>query len=173
MVDTLAIEQVLGGDKEAYRHLVERYHVGLVRYCYSILLDDAAAHDAAQQAFINAYKNLRSYKPKYAFSTWLYRIARNEAYRELKHLNRRQEITETEDFSDRDMEENLIAQYLGDELHAAMANLRAEWRQILHLYYWEQKSYEEIAELLDKPLNTIKVWMKRAKQQLEKELIPT
>jgi RNA polymerase sigma-70 factor, ECF subfamily len=172
MTDALAIEQVLGGDRDAYRYLVERYHVGLVRYCYSILLDDAAAHDSAQMAFINAFKNLKSYKPEFAFSTWLYRIARNEAYRELKHLNRRQEITETEDVSDQDIEGAAISQHLGEELHAAMANLRAEWRQILHLYYWEQKSYEEIAELLDKPLNTIKVWMKRAKHQLEKELIP-
>ena len=172
MNDALAIEQVLAGDKESYRYLVERYHTGLVRYCFSILLDEDAAHDVAQQAFINAYNNLQSYKPKYAFSTWLYRIARNDAYRELKQLNRRQEITETEDISEQDVHESTIMKHLGEELHTAMAGLRAEWRQILHLYYWEQKSYEEIAELLDTPLNTVKVWMRRAKQQLEKELQP-
>ncbi len=172
MDDSLAIEQVINGDQESFRYLVERYHVGLVRYCYSILLDDAAANDAAQQAFINAYKSIKSYKPRYAFSTWLYRIARNEAYRELKHLNRSQEITESDDVSDQDVEDIIFRQNIGEELHSAMCNLRAEWRQILHLYYWEQKSYEEIAELLDTPLNTIKVWMKRAKQQLERELQP-
>lgn len=172
MEDALAIEQVLSGNKDAYRYLVERYHVGLVRYCYSILLDNAAAHDSAQLAFISAYKSLHSYKPKYAFSTWLYRIARNEAYRELKHLNRHQEITEVEDVSDHNAEDSVIRQYLDEELHNALASLRAEWRQILHLYYWEQKSYEEIALLLDTPINTIKVWMKRAKAQLERELQP-
>ena len=165
------IKEILGGDKESYRLLVERYQDGLVRYCYSIVQDEAGAVDASQQAFINAYQNLNKYKPKYAFSTWLYRIARNESLREYKRLRKNSPIENS--LADRD-EMNLTKEIEkiqdAEHLKSAMSKLRHDWRSTLHFYYWEGKTYEEIAQLMDKPVNTIRVWLNRAKKQLEEEL---
>jgi RNA polymerase sigma-70 factor (ECF subfamily) len=169
--DKFVVEQVLAGDIDAYRYIVDRYQTGLLRYCYSIVLDEDVASDIAQQAFISAYKNLASYKSKYAFSTWLYRIARNEAYKELKNLNRKVEFGEAEDVSEYKLPSEVLDRtFEANRLKNAMSKLRAEWRQVIHFYYWEQKSYVEIADLMGMPLNTIKVWMNRAKKQLEQEL---
>ena len=169
--DRLVVEQILGGDKESYRLLVDRYKDGLVRYCYSILLDEAAATDAAQQAFINAYDKLHTYKPKYAFSTWLYRIGRNEALKELKRTKKQQSLDSVQEQSDDDeLSVAFEKQREKEKVMKAMTTLRHEWRQVVHFYYWEGKTYEEIAELTDTPLNTVRVWLLRAKQKLEKEL---
>lgn len=170
--DRLAVEQVLSGDKESYRFLVDRYKDGLVRYCYSIVLDEAVAMDAAQQAFINAYQKLHMYKPKYAFSTWLYRIGRNEALKELKRLKRLQPIEMMAEVAgDQDLAVEFEKHLEAEKLKVALSELRHDWRQVIHFYYWEGKTYEEISELTGKPLNTVRVWLKRAKQKLEKELV--
>jgi RNA polymerase sigma-70 factor (ECF subfamily) len=70
------------------------------------------------------------------------------------------------------MSEAIDRKHIAEDVRKALLSLRTEWRQILHFYYWENRTYEEIAEIMGKPINTIKVWMSRAKQQLEKELQP-
>jgi len=161
---------VLSGDKESYRLLVERYQEGLVRYCYSLCLDEACANDVAQQAFINAYDKLESYNSKYAFSTWLYAIARNLALREIKQRQKHQPIEDQMADERAPTQDRLDKKTEDRQVHDALRSLRAEWREVIHFYYWEDKSYVEVAEIMGKPLNTIKVWMRRAKRQLEKEL---
>lgn len=173
LTDQKIVEQIIEAqDTEAFRFLVEKYQVGLVRYCYSIVLDEDIANDIAQQAMICAYEKLNSYKPKYSFSTWLYRIARNEAFREIKRLYKQSEFSEVNDVAETDISEAIDRKHVAEDVRRALLSLRTEWRQILHFYYWENRTYEEIAEIMDKPINTIKVWMSRAKQQLEKELQP-
>ena len=168
-----AITAVLAGDRDAYRPLVERYQAGLIAYAYGIVGDEAAAHDIAQEAFIAAYRRLGQYKPAYAFSTWLYRIARNLAYADLKQHTRWVPYDETlADISTGDdTPEELDTAKRAAELHQALGKLRPEWRSVLQLYYWEDKSYQEIAEVLDAPVNTVRVWLSRAKEQLRSELI--
>lgn len=170
--DRIVIDEILDGDKEAYRILVDRYKGGLVRYCYSFVLDEATAMDVAQQAFINGYMRLHTYKPKYAFSTWLYRIARNEALQELKRSKRLSPLDSAMQLQSEDDMAIDFDRYLEHEkLKSAMKTLRHDWREVVHFYYWEGKTYEEIAELTGKPINTVRVWLRRAKQQLEKELL--
>lgn len=171
MHESTVVEQVLDGDKESYRLLVDRYKDGLVRYCYSILLDEAAATDAAQQAFINAYSKLHTYKSEYAFSTWLYRIARNEALKELKRLKKLKRIETVEEHAqEQDIGAEIDTAREVQWLNRALKGLRYEWRTVIHFYYWEGKTYQEIAAVTGTPINTVRVWLKRAKEQLEKEL---
>ena len=73
------IADVLDGQSEQYRLLVERYHKGLICHLGNMLQDQAQAEDIAQEAFIQAYTKLHQYDAKYAFSTWLYKIANNLA----------------------------------------------------------------------------------------------
>lgn len=172
MHDRMVISAVIGGDTEAYRALVDRYHVGLIRYIYGMVGDEAAAHDIAQEAFITAYEKLKQYNPKFAFSTWLYRIARNLAYQDMKYHRAWAPFDEAdqEDSSSEPLSEQIDRQLVSENVRRAMQKLRPEWRSAVQLYYWEDKSYEEIADLLGTPLNTVRVWLNRAKSVLRSEL---
>ena len=77
--DEVLVVQVIEGDADAYATLMTRYESRLLRYVIYLIHDQAAAEDAVQETFIKAYQNLRSYKPSYKFSSWIYRIAHNEA----------------------------------------------------------------------------------------------
>ncbi len=167
-----AISATLAGNQDAYRVLVDRYQAGLVFYIYGIVGDEATANDIAQEAFIAAYQKLRQYNPNYAFSTWLYRIARNLAYRGLKQRNR---WTEYDDQAHADddatLDERIEHAMMADDLRRALGSLRPEWRSAVQMYYWEGKSYKEIAALLDTPVSTVRVWMLRAKEALRSSLL--
>ena len=77
--DADLVAQVIAGDLEVYGELMQRYEAKLLRYVTYVLGGDYASADVVQETFIKAYTNLRSYKPKYSFSAWIYRIAHNTA----------------------------------------------------------------------------------------------
>jgi len=130
------------------------------------------AHDIAQDAFIAAYQKLRQYNAKYAFSTWLYRIARNLAYQDMKyHAAWVKYDYQTDKAEDAEpLAEQVDRQIVSENIRRAMSRLRPEWRSAIQLYYWEDKTYEEIADLLGAPVNTVRVWLNRAKAALRSEL---
>lgn len=170
MQDQLIVQQVLEGDQQAYRLLVERYQEGLIRFCYSMVLDVDMAHDIAQESFIMAYQKLHQYNPKYAFSTWIYRIARNQALRQLGQENRKIEFDENSADASEPVEEMLQKEFDHLQLVQAMQAIAPQLRAVLHMYYWEDKSYQQISEELETPINTVRTWLRRAKLQLRKEL---
>lgn len=170
MVDEqTSVQAVIAGNTEEYRPLVERYHAGLIYYIFGIVGDDATAQDIAQEAFITAYRKLAQYNPKYAFSTWLYRIARNIAYRDLQDHQHWLPYEETA-AEGVDLVDDIDHQLLAEDIRRALGTLRPEWRSVIQLYYWEDKSYQEIADIVDAPVNTVRVWLSRAKDALRSEL---
>lgn len=166
------IDRVLSGDRDAYKPLVERHHKGLCIYLVNILHDEFYAEDIAQEAFVRAYEKLGSFKKEYAFSTWLYRIARNLALRYLEVKAKNPQPTELKpeldiieiNSTDDDSEYDLAA------LKKAIRAIKPEYQEVINLYYWNQKSYEEIAEILKCPVNTVRTWLLRAKQSIRMEL---
>lgn len=165
------IARVKAGSRDDFRPLVERYQSGVIRYVFYLVRDQDTAEDIAQEAFVTAYRKLRQYNERYAFSTWLYRIARNLAYRHLR--SNRTVPLELEDNlpSDKpELSENLDKDIEAARIRNAIAGLNLNQRAVIYLYYWEDKSYEEIAEILDKPINTIRTWLRRAKQELRSKL---
>ena len=167
------INEIRGGNHEHYRVLVERYHKGLVQHLFNIVHDGHTAEDLAQDAFIKAYEKLSQYDDTYAFSTWLYKIADNMAYRHVKKMNRTRSINELEEFipddkpsssetTDKELERSAVQKAIG--------TLSREYRQVVTLYYWDDCSYDEIAMIIDKPIGTVRTWLFRAKDQLRKEL---
>lgn len=171
--DTELIQQVKAGNTEAYRPVVERYATGLINHLAYMVGDGDAAEDLAQEAFIRAYDKIDKYSPKYAFSTWLYKIADNLAYRYLKKAGRQvysEQIIENV-LDDKDgLEQAAEKSMQGEKVRRSVAALPESYKQVITLYYWEDKSYEEIAAILNKPLGTIRTWLFRAKQQLKEEL---
>lgn len=166
MHDRIAIQATLDGNAEAYRALVDRYHVGLIRYVYGLIGDEEVAHDIAQDTFIAAYQKLRQYNAKYAFSTWLYRIARNLAYRDMKYHGAWAPFDNQTDEGDEPLREELSQPIVSEKIRVAMARLRPEWRSVIQLHYWEDKTIEEIAELLGESDSTIRAWLSRARATL-------
>lgn len=167
------IDEVRGGNADHYRLLVERYHRGLVQHLYNITHDGPSAEDLAQEAFIKAYEKLAQYNEAYAFSTWLYKIADNMAYRHLKQLKPSKDITEIQEMIP---DEKPAADEKADKeqerraVRRAVDTLPLDYRQVVTLYYFDNCSYEEIAEITERPIGTVRTWLHRAKDQLRKEL---
>jgi len=165
------ITQILNGDTNAYRDLVDRYQTGLIIHCENILKNRHDGEDVAQEAFIKAYKNLNNFsKDKAQFSTWLYRIATNLCIDLLRKNKRQVHI--------KDIEERLEVVQLNHIQEEEIQHIRKviqeleppKYAEIIKAYFWEGKSYQEIAEKYETSTNTIGTWMSRAKVQLKEKL---
>lgn len=171
MEDQAIIIQVLAGDTQHYGLLLDRYQPGLVYHCYALVKDADTAQDMAQEAGIKAYLQLASYRPEYRFSTWLYKIATNVC---LDYLKKRRHVS-LDDIPELPssypaLESQLILEESAQEVQAAVARLPLKYQTVISLYYWREQNYEEIAEIMGVPLNTVRTWLRRAKEQLQGEL---
>ncbi len=168
--ERILIAKVLNGQTEAYRILVDRYHKGLVIYLVNLLGDEMQAEDIAQEAFLQAYRKLDSFDPAYSFSTWLYRIAMNMS---LRYMAKNKPVLLHTDQSVSDaasLEESYDKQAARTAIRQAVRTLNPNYQQVINLYYWDGKSYEEIAQILGCPIGTVRTWLARSKQSLREEL---
>lgn len=166
------IFEVRSGDSEQYRALVERYHRGLIQHLYNLVHDGDKAEDLAQEAFIRAYTKLDQYDERYAFSTWLYKIADNLAFRDLKQTKQVQLDTIADTIPDDrpSLQEQVERSFTKAAVRQALDRLPLGYRQVIVLYYWDGCSYEDIATIMERPIGTIRTWLFRAKEELRKEL---
>jgi RNA polymerase sigma-70 factor, ECF subfamily len=165
------IQAVLEGDAEQYRLLVERYQTGLIIHCENLMKNRADGEDIAQEAFIKAYQSLKNFDDdKARFSTWLYKIATNKAIDHLRKKKRSVNVEDIEQFADITM----LVEVPEDEimlLRQAVDGLEPPvYSQVIKAYFWEGKSYQEIARELDVTTNTVGTWMHRAKAQLKEAI---
>lgn len=165
MHDRIVVQAVLEGKADAYRSLVDLYRADLVRYVYGLVGDEEAAHDIAQEAFTKAYRRLRLLNAKAAFAPWLYGIARQLAHEDMK-LNAPWVL-----YDGQATGAAAEPQVVSDAICRAMSRLRPEWRSVVQLYYWDDKTYEEIAELLGTKPGTVRLWLSRAQAALRSELV--
>ncbi len=171
MDEEAIITAIQAGDTEQFRALVERYHVGLIIHCEGLVADRDTAEDLAQEAFIKAYRKIAEFNGSRArFSTWLYRIATNAALDYLRARRRtvpQEDIEQLADESAPDFSDELQRQLVRD----AVARLTPPThRQAIEAYYWHGHSYQQIASDLGVPVNTVRTWLRRAKQQLRSDL---
>jgi RNA polymerase sigma factor (sigma-70 family) len=169
----ILISEITDGDQESYRILVDRYHKGLIIHLYNLVHDEQLAEDLAQEAFIKAYQKLSQFNTSYAFSTWLYKIADNIAYRHFKSSKKTSSIDSVEEVLPDDRpspQEQAELHMTQQSVRDAIQKLEPKYRQIIALYYWDNFSYDEIAQILDRPVGTVKIWLYRAKELLRKEL---
>jgi RNA polymerase sigma-70 factor (ECF subfamily) len=165
------IARSVAHDADAYGQLVDRYKRAIYRHCFALLRDEDAAEDVAQDTFIAAYYKLTSFDQSRKFSTWLFKISTNKCLDTLKARKRfvDNEKAVFEAVAPKSYDAHRAAQ--DDEVAQAVARLKPTYRVVVTLYYFEGKSYDEIAELMGKPLGSIKAWMNRAKKSLRKELV--
>ncbi len=166
------INRILKGDADAYRHLVERYQTGLIIHCENILKDRQDGEDIAQESFIKAYRNLHKFSNEKAnFSTWLYRIATNLCIDLLRKNKKQVIVKDVEAF----LEVTNPQHIKEDEIHRLRQLIEEleppKYAEVIKAYFWEGKSYQEIASIYKTSTNTIGTWMSRAKQQLKENLV--
>jgi RNA polymerase sigma-70 factor, ECF subfamily len=159
------------GDRQAFNELVTRHQQGIVSLTYRMCGDLRVAEDAAQEAFVRVWQNLNSYKPQYAFRSWLYRIAANAA---LDSLRRERPTTELDSLSLADFgaspEQSAEQNQRAAHVRRAIAGLSEPLRLVLILREYQELSYQEIADALDVPTGTVMSRLNAARVQLRQEL---
>jgi RNA polymerase sigma-70 factor, ECF subfamily len=171
------------GREAAFRELLTRYEKPVFSLVYRMVRDRTLAEDLAQEAFIKAFHALGSYDPSYKFSSWIFKIANNLT---IDHLRKRQLDTVSIDGSphagsDEDVERTRItvqaggespeqyveARELGGQIEEAISRLRPEYRTAILLRHVEGHSYEEVAEIMEVPLGTVKTYIHRGRAELK------
>ena len=161
----------------AFEILYREYYVRVFGLCRRLLNSTPLAEDAAQETFMKAYKNFHKYNAEQPFWQWIAAIANNHCIDLLRQGNRQgalfgDEASELDQLESADMPilNDLISVEEADALNAAVANLNVKFRIPVVLAYFNQFSYEEIAEQLQISRNHVGVLLLRAKQQLRTAL---
>jgi RNA polymerase sigma-70 factor (ECF subfamily) len=183
--DHSLVSKIREGDEFAFQELVRRYRNPITNYVYRMIDDYDRAVDLSQETFVRVYMSVDRYQATYSFSTYIYRIAHNLAITELRQRKRRRLIPLPTFFSDKESEEIEVelpddrqiqadAALIADERRAAVtraiASLPEKYRGPLVLCDIEEKSYEEIAEVLGLPTGTVKSRINRARNLLKEKL---
>ena len=182
MQDELLIRRAQRGDADAFEQLLLEHQKNVYNLCYRMAGNPDDAMDLSQETFLRAWRCLDQYQFASAFSTWLYRLCSNICIDFLRRRRRQQTVPLT--FEDADGEEQTYAvpdaQPLPEEqvelkltretLAAAMAQLLPEHRAVLQLRVVNEMSYEQIADVLDIQIGTVKSRLSRARNQLKKRL---
>ena len=163
LTDEALVDYIRTTDKEQYAVIIKRYQAKLLRYVGFIFGDNHQAADVVQDTFIKAYVNLNSFDVTKKFSSWLYRIAHNQAVNQF----RRQPHQNLEDHMDLDsgvaIEDDLIRQELAKHAHRCLDRISLIYKEPLSLFYLQDKSYEEISDILRLPIGTVGTRINRAK----------
>jgi RNA polymerase sigma-70 factor, ECF subfamily len=174
------------GREAAYRELIRRYERPIFALLFRMVRDRELAEDLSQETFVKALNAIESYRPEFKFSSWIFKIANNAA---IDHLRRRELDTLSLDGSPHAetpeaMQATALqigarqespldaveAKELGGAIEVAIGRLRPEYRACILLRHVEGRAYEEIAEMLDLPLGTVKTYIHRARNELRQAL---
>lgn len=165
--------------KDSFAELIVRYQDKLTRYIRRISnCSSQDIEDILQEVFIKVYQNLNNFDPSLKFSSWIYRITHNEVISWFRKHNVRPQghaVEASEEVferlvSDTDIAADLDTKYLRDHLVSALSKIDQKYREVLVLQYFEDKSYQEISDILKRPMGTVATLVSRAKRKLKEQL---
>lgn len=164
--DLLWISQVvIADDRRAFDYLVCKYQSPVRRFLLNLTLGDSAlADDLAQETFIKAYLNIRSFQGISAFSTWLFRIAYNTFYDSIRTNKRYEDLNTTEIDKKTSISIDFSAEKT--DIYTALQLLRKEEKAAILLCYMEDKTHAEIAKIMKLPLGTVKTHILKGKEKM-------
>jgi len=181
--DSEMVQAVLDGDPEAYRSIVERYERRIYHVVYGMVRNPEDARELTQEAFVKAYKNLKTFRLESKFYTWLCRIAMNlsiDHHRRMKHRSHAEYDDQRssgaaagviELASRRDNPQaNVVQKQLRERILEAFDQLPEDQRQVIVLREIEEMAYREIAEILDIPEGTVMSRLYYARRKLQQLL---
>ncbi len=169
--DAELVAKSLDGSDKAFRTLVERYQPLVYSVVRGVLGDSDVAEDVVQESFIKVFKGLHGYRGDAKLSTWIYRIARNEAVNAGRRTG--PPTTSVEDVileapAGEGPEEAYRKKAIQQNLEQSLARLEENYRLVLELRYMGEMSYTEIGETMELPIGTVKTYIHRAKVELRR-----
>lgn len=170
------------GEEEAYRELIRRYERPVFSLIFRMVRNRELAEDLSQETFVKVLNAIQSYRPEFKFSSWVFKIANNAA---IDHIRKREldtlslegsphadtpELIEATALQISERSESQLEEVenreLGGTIERAIERLRPEYRACILLRHVEGRTYEEIAEVLNLPLGTVKTYIHRARNEL-------
>ncbi len=177
------VQRCLAGETEAFSEVVRRYQRPVFGLIMRMLTDQGRSEEITQDVFVRSYTKLATFDHSRKFSSWLFRIAHNAAIDELRKRRVILVPLETEDedsgvdllqvladHKNVDPERQTAGNALRDDLESVIQELRPEYAEVMVLRFVEEFSYEEISEIMQLPLGTVKTYIHRARQQTAKKI---
>lgn len=173
--DEILMLSFCDGNEGAFEELVHRYKNKIVNYIYKYIKDFDRAEEICQEVFLRVYKSRDRYKVKAKFSTFIYRIALNLSYNEVRDRNRRK-TDPTDEFATMDMKDTVTPEHLYERdeteriIHREISNLKDKYRDVIILCDIEKHSYKETASILEISVGTVQSRLSRGRQKLKQRL---
>ena len=169
------VERVIA-NPDFFYCIVRTYEGQLKAYIARLTnVDNEEVDDILQEAFIKVYQNINNYDSDFKFSSWLYRIVRNETISHWRKNKKRLEDVQldiTEDFifnlrADTDLVEEQDKKFVKEDIEAALNKLSFKYKEVIILRYLEDRDYQDISDIIKKPINTVGTLLNRAKKELK------
>lgn len=169
--DLELVRACLTGDTRAFETLVERYQKPIFNAALRMVTDFDDAQDITQTVFVKAYEKLNTFKPKYKFFSWIYRMAVNESINFLNKKRRHENLDMNLSTKDRSPDQHVATAELERVIGVALMSLSVEYRAVIVLRHFENFSYRDISYILNTPEKTVKSRLYLARQQLREILL--
>lgn len=174
LTDEAIASLIQKGDKDKFAILMDRYVKKLSHYGHKFLSNQDNIEDVVQEVFIKTYQNIQSFDTSRTFSSWIYRIAHNTFINSIKKTSRGplylfdfDTLIPHPTYEDPDVKERERKE-MKEIIDKGLEELSSEYKEIIILYYLEELSYKEIADILQIPIGTVGIRLKRAKDALRK-----
>lgn len=172
------VDSALGGSQRAYTQLMSVYRENIYFMMFKMVNNRDDAEDLTIEAFGKAFKRLDQYRPDFAFSTWLFKIASNNCIDFLRKKKKATLVSLDQGYANEDGDESTIdieeenlnpeqafmKEQRKEEMHKIVDQLKPKYKQLVELRYFSEMSYEEIADELNLPLGTVKAQLFRARE---------
>lgn len=186
LVDYKIVKRAIAGDEKAYGELFKRYKDSVYFMILKMVNNRADAEDLTFEAFEKAFGSLNFYSPQFAFSTWLFKIASNNTIDFIRKKRAKLVSLEYDDINQDERgyiysipadvltpEEEIVRMQRASFLRKQVAMLKGRYRRLIELRYFDEYSYDEIADVLGIPLGTVKAQFFRARELLQTALSHT
>jgi RNA polymerase sigma-70 factor (ECF subfamily) len=175
--DNEIIEKIIRGEKELFSLIVEKYEAKLLRYIKRFIWEADDAPDVLQNVFTRSYVYLNSFDKSQSFNAWIYRIAHNECINFLKKNKKFSgysigDILDIDTFipfltASEKSDDITNTRESKEEVEKYLNKMDSKYREVLILYFFEELSYEEIAKILQIPVSTVGVRLRRGKEKIK------
>lgn len=159
------------GDLSSFETLVKRYEARLFHFVFRYIKDRDYTYDILQDTFVSLYKTLDRVDPKQKFSTYLFEIAKNKTFSYFRSKKQSISLTDTDIAHEIDFEGEFDKKLDRERIKTGLLAISHNYGKVLHLYFFEELSYQGIAKKLKVPVNTVRTWIRRGKKELKDILV--